>query len=188
MKNQSQHFNFLHQELLLVTKHEQLWGGFYGDVVLSVSTPRRAAVSGGGAKLCVWVPFEVAPSDCSCWWNTSHVSEWQHHLLLLTTRAHTSFWLTAPTKPQCILGTIRVTGDHGSGQRTQTQRRGGGGGGGWEMDDGDGRLKLQETLISNLHCRRTHTHTHRIKCKDLVCLHSNYRLSKALCWSSFNQH
>lgn len=32
-----------------------------------------------------------------------------------------SLRLTAPTKPQCILGTIKETGDHRNGQRTQTQ-------------------------------------------------------------------
>ncbi|CAK6979042.1 hypothetical protein NFI96_027590%2C partial [Scomber scombrus] len=37
------------------------------------------------------------------------------------THMHIPLRLTAPTKPQCILGTIKETRDHRSGQRTQTQ-------------------------------------------------------------------
>lgn len=66
--------------------------------------------------------------------------------------AHIPLRLTAPTKPQCILGTIKETRDHRSGQRTQTEgerRRVRG----IEMDDREGernevkQRQIQETII-----------------------------------------
>ena len=51
----------------------------------------------------------------------AHTHTHAHTHTLSLTHAHIPLRLTAPTKPQCILGTIKETRDHRSGQRTQTE-------------------------------------------------------------------